>query len=1087
MAYRATFTVDTQPLERAIASATPTLNNFEQRAGKVGSSLQRMVSEFDGTKLIQQATLLVGAIDKIGGASKLTEAEQRRVNSTLDGALAKYRALGEQAPKALTDLFNATKKVETSSSLLDKTLGRVGTVAAGVFAGFTVDRVVSEIGRFAKEAIDAGGRVADLSAKLGVSTTAIQRWDYAAGQNGNTVEQLGAAVTQLSNRLVQGDKSAVRAFEQLGLNVRELRTLAPEQAFEEVAAAIAKVPDPMGQSALAMAAFGKSGAEILPTIKNDLRATGDEAQRLGLVLGADTIKAMDELGDALGALALAGRGLAAQVFAPMVPLLKDIAVGMVEVAKVSGPALTGFFTGLQRTYYEGVIAQAEFQRGLVELEAKIPIFGRFTNAAEDLKKLDATIFGARAALLAMGAAASDAKPKVEGLRKPVVDLGRASGDAAAEAKKLQQATDAYLGRDTVAKANQLVSIYVATGRALPPTVEGQKQVNQALEAAGGILGRVSPDFAELYLRTFPAAVPTLQGIPAYLLEQGRAAEAAAKPVSLLTAEYLKLIKVLPGVPAALGGQAFNQKDTPPPPTTGDKIASIFGTDFGQRLGSSIVQAFAGGGSVTDTVSAVIGQALGKKIGQQIGQSLGKSIGESAGKLVGDVVGVIAGEAIGQVVGLGLDKLFKTEGKQVNDIRDQYVLAAGGIGELDRRAKEAGVTLNGFLKADSVQEYNLAVIGLERAFAQLETRVKSTVTSIGRAGEAGGLLSGDLAREILSLRDRPEIREALGSFLSAQGDRTIGGLNTFLANSQISSAATASSVEGAILAQFSALTSQGASPLEAIQQLQPAIEAFGARTEEVVGFQASAAFKGLQTTVSLLKDEIAGPALAAVGGLGDVLVGLQNQGLLTQDTFGGLARQVFDTFHGLELVGKGGVDAARAMQQPLQRTWELVKDFGYSVDEDTQKLLDFAESSGLIGDQFRPAADKMALAIDRLIGKLDAFVTSLSTTLVGQAKGAAGEIERAFNGINPDPIRLSVEVENVPDGTIPGFRGGSGGLVNFGRGTLAVLHGREAVLTEQQLATFAAANGAGQPIVVYIGEERFTATMLRGSRTALRIQ
>lgn len=1087
MAYQSTFTANLQPLETAIKGAAPTLNNFEQRAKQVGKSLQGMVSEFDGTKLIQQATVLVGAIDKIGGASKLTEAEQRRVNSTLDGALQKYRALGEQAPKALTDLFNATKKVETSSSLLDKTLGRVGTIAAGVFAGFTVDRVVSEIGRFAKEAIDAGGRVADLSAKLGVSTTAIQRWDYAAGQNGNTVEQLGAAVTQLSNRLVQGDKSAVRAFEQLGLNVRDLRALAPEQAFEEVAAAIAKVPDPMGQSALAMAAFGKSGAEILPTIKNDLKATGDEAQRLGLVLGADTIKAMDELGDAMGDIAKAGRGLGAQVLAPLVPLLKDIAVGMVEVAKVAGPSLTGFLTGLQRTYYEGVIAQAEFQRGLVELEGKIPIFGRFTNAAEDLKKLDATIFGARAALLAMGASASDAKPKVEGLRKPVVDLGRASGDAAAEAKKLQEATDKWLGRDLVAKANELVATYVAVGRELPKTAAQQKEVNQALEVAGGILGRVSPEFAELYLRTLPAAVPTLQGIPSYLLEQGRAAEAAAKPVALLTEEYLKLIKVLPGVPGALAGQAFAPPTTAPPPRAGDRVAAFLGADFGQQIGSSIIQALAGGGSVIDTVAATVGQRLGQKLGEQVAKSLAKSLGEKGAGLVGGLVGAFAGQAIGGLISFGLDKLLKTEGRKVNDLRDEFVGAAGGLDALNQKAALAGTTLNALLRADTVKEYNAAVAALEGSFARLEQRVATTVGAIGRAGESGGLLSRDLAREIVALRDRPEVREALGSLLSGQGDRTIGGLDTFLANSQISSAATASSLESAILAQFNALTEQGASPLEAIQRLQPAIEAFGERTKEVVGYEASKAFQGLQTTVGLLTDKIAGPALAAVGGLGDVLVGLQNQGLLTQESFGGLARQVYDTFHGLELVGKGGVDAARAMQQPLQRTWELVKDFGYSVDEDTQKLLDFAESSGLIGDQFRPETDKMALAIDRLILKLDAFVDTLSTTLVGEARGAAGQIESAFNDINPDPIRISVEVEDVPGGTIPGYAGGSGGVVNFGRGTLAVLHGREAVLTERQLAEFAAANGAGQPIVVYIGEERFTATMLRGGRTALRLQ
>src|SRR5688572_21939898 len=75
------------------------------------AAMKRMASAFDGSKVIGDANAMVKAIHDIGGASRLTESEQKRVNAAVTEALAKYQALGRSAPAELIALRDATQKV----------------------------------------------------------------------------------------------------------------------------------------------------------------------------------------------------------------------------------------------------------------------------------------------------------------------------------------------------------------------------------------------------------------------------------------------------------------------------------------------------------------------------------------------------------------------------------------------------------------------------------------------------------------------------------------------------------------------------------------------------------------------------------------------------------------------------------------------------------------------------------------------------------------------------------------------------------------------------------------------------------------
>ncbi|MDH5244803.1 MAG: hypothetical protein OEW98_00005, partial [Betaproteobacteria bacterium] len=70
------------------------------------------VRDFLGGPEIRRAQEYVTAVQQIGGATALVEADQRKVNRALAEALQHYSKLGEQAPQAMIDLEAATRTVD---------------------------------------------------------------------------------------------------------------------------------------------------------------------------------------------------------------------------------------------------------------------------------------------------------------------------------------------------------------------------------------------------------------------------------------------------------------------------------------------------------------------------------------------------------------------------------------------------------------------------------------------------------------------------------------------------------------------------------------------------------------------------------------------------------------------------------------------------------------------------------------------------------------------------------------------------------------------------------------------------------------
>jgi hypothetical protein len=294
----------------------------------LGSSIQvsteamrKLAAGLEGNKLLQRASEIVGAVNEIGGVTKLTTSEKERLNATLARAVEKYHVLGQEAPQAMRDLEEATRKVEQPTSSLEDRLKAVGTAVAAAFS-------FRELAGAAANAVEMTGRITDLATQVGISAEAVQELDFVAKLSGSTFDNIAGAITQMANRLVEGDKSAVGSLAAMNLSVEQLRAMAPDQAFETIAAAVAQITDPMERSKVAMDLFGKSGAQLLPVLTSDIGALRDAARESGAVISNDLVKAGDDLGDQWDLTQTKIKALMAQGMLPLLQTFTDLPAPM---------------------------------------------------------------------------------------------------------------------------------------------------------------------------------------------------------------------------------------------------------------------------------------------------------------------------------------------------------------------------------------------------------------------------------------------------------------------------------------------------------------------------------------------------------------------------------------------------------------------------------------------------------------------------------------------------------------------------------------------------------------------------------------
>jgi lambda family phage tail tape measure protein len=200
-----------------------------------------------------------------------------------------------------------------------------------------------------KAAVDAGDQFNKLSQKTGIAVEALSGLAYAATLSDVSIESLATGIKKLSVNMneaaVSTSGKAAEAFKALGVAVKDSsgNLRGSDDVLADIADRFAGMKDGAGKTALAVALFGKAGADLIPFLNQGGKGIAEltaEAEKLGLVLTGKTAKAAEEFNDNMKKLSLSTAALGRSITAELIGPLAEYTRLMVEARK-EGASLFG--------------------------------------------------------------------------------------------------------------------------------------------------------------------------------------------------------------------------------------------------------------------------------------------------------------------------------------------------------------------------------------------------------------------------------------------------------------------------------------------------------------------------------------------------------------------------------------------------------------------------------------------------------------------------------------------------------------------------------------------------------------------------
>ncbi len=245
-------------------------------------------------------------------------ADATQLKAGLAGAEKSVQSFGQKFNSTISGLQAPLNRLSTSMLV-------IGTAITGM--------AVLSVKNFAS----MGSQLTNLAIKTGFSTTALSKLSYMAKINNTSIEGLEVGIRRMQSVLYdasKGSKEAAASLSAIGISVEDIIGLSPEQQFEAITNALADMEDQNTKVRVAQDLFSRSGTQLLPILemgKEGMKAAGDEAQRLGVVMDTETAAGANKLDTSLKDIQVSLTGAANKIAQVLAPKVLDLAKKFTDI------------------------------------------------------------------------------------------------------------------------------------------------------------------------------------------------------------------------------------------------------------------------------------------------------------------------------------------------------------------------------------------------------------------------------------------------------------------------------------------------------------------------------------------------------------------------------------------------------------------------------------------------------------------------------------------------------------------------------------------------------------------------------------
>jgi hypothetical protein len=387
----------------------------------------------------------------------------------------KITADTSQAQRELKGLDRALKDLNGVARGAGLALAAI--TAAGAAMGFAIKKTMDNVDELAKT-----------SRQLGMTAADLQAFRNSAALAGVSSDELSAGLRRMQINIANagaGTGTAKAAMDRLGISMRDLQGLNPQQQFQKIAEQVSKIQDPAQRSALATELLGKQGPKLLEAA-NEFSRLREQAEKLGIALSKTDTAAIERAGDAITEIQQILSGALQKAVADLAPYIEAIAVSIKE-AIISAGGFEKIWGNVKKAIREtinvavilaAIVTVSKLSAGVIALNRGIALAGgrmKYFNAVV----LRNPLFLAVAAAIALGKVLKfdvvDMMDNFLGISEKAADI---KDDIAKNAKKAADNTGELAGamEETNQAAAKALASYEQTVAKLRENVQLQQEI-----------------------------------------------------------------------------------------------------------------------------------------------------------------------------------------------------------------------------------------------------------------------------------------------------------------------------------------------------------------------------------------------------------------------------------------------------------------------------------------------------------------------------------------------------------------------------------------------------------------------------------